>query len=288
MKAYECLVSHYRHGHYSSEGEHWTEIASIEAAPSKDDLIAMYSDDADGEPCDVDLVLEIASVEEGERTIIKTIEVKWSAGQAAQEGCEIVAKHVGEYTTSYVGVNDDGEPVKWTNNGGHNGAHDRMDGSGNWVEHYPSPEVVDHATFLKLAVEYGGEHDRIIEIIRDEIGDEIEATDWDEAHCLDAAENLTTITACEYRFGADACEYRFSAHALMWTDCDGVGVDDVQIVKNVSDNALTDFAEEIASDIGEIVDVAQGGHYTNLGIQIQPTTSDFDRDGYQIVIKKRD
>jgi hypothetical protein len=282
---YEAIVSHYNGCSYSSDGEEWFDVESPDAVDI-DVLIELYSTDSEGEPCDVDSVVEIYSVitdEDGDevREVVRTISLKHSVGEAAQDDCTIIARHTDSYTESFVGTNSDDEFVKWTNNGGTFGAHDRMTNRG-WIESYDIPETIDAADFLRLALAYGydtedDEHG-LCGLIRDALRNGELDSETDTAHCLQADDSLLEIEAHAHRIG--------TRHVLLWTDCDGNGIDDV-CIREWSGSVLREFAEEIAESIGEVVDVESGAHYSNLGLQYQPS-SGYDRDGYEIVVVRRE
>jgi len=283
---YAYLISHWNGCSYSSDGEEWVDIDGPDGI-CEDELIGVYRTDADGEPCDVRLICEVTDGTEdeyGQAVITRQFEIDWSTGEDSQDECTIIASDEGEYDTSYVGTRparySGFEYVKWTNNGGIRGAHDRMTNDG-WRETYDAPEEVDAEEFLRLVLDYGydlddDEHD-LCSLIADTLRNGELDSETDTAYALDGTEGLFSIEAHGHRIG--------SRHVLLWTDCDGAGVDDVTI-RDWSDDCITEYAEEIASNVGEAVDVESGGHYSNLGHQYQPSRG-YDRDGYEIIIKRR-
>ena len=275
------LVGHYNGCSYCSDGEEWVDIDSIDDI-TREQLIENYSTDADGDPCDVRLICEITDGTEdeyGQPKIIKTIKVDWSAGEDAQDMCHVIASMSGEYHTSYVGTDLDDNFVTWTNNGGNLGAHDRMTNDG-WREIYEAPEKVDAAEFLKLCLEYGYDLHDDVDDLCGLVGESIGhlRSETDVAYYLGGDDSLITIEAHGHKIG--------TRHILLWTDCDGVGIDDAAI-REYDEGIITEFAEKVAASIGEVVDVESGSHYTNEGIQYQPSQG-YDRDGYEIIIVRRE
>ena len=289
-KQYEAIVSHHNGCGYSSDGEEWFDVDTPDDVDA-DTLIEMYNKDTEGDPCDVNSIVEVYAVTkdiDGEdvRELVRTVNLRWSAGEAAQDDCTVIASQTNEYTTSYVGVrpakHNGRDYVRWTNNGGFRGAHDCMQGDGEWRETYELPEEINAGEFLRLALEYGYDVDEDKHDLCGLVGDSLRNgeldNETDTAYCLDDNGTLITIEAHTHRIG--------TRHVLLWTDCDGGGIDDV-CIRDWSDEYMADYAEEIADGVGEVVDVESGCHYTNLGLQYQPSTG-YDHDGYEVVIKRRD
>ncbi len=279
---YQAIASHWNGACYSTDGEEYADFESLnEAKAAADGLAEMYNTDPEGEPCDVDIQWEIYEVDEdGEQgEMVEMTKVSHSVGKAAQDACEIIAKRENEYSTDYVGTNADDELVTWLTNGGSRGAYDRMDwNKGEWVEIYDVPAKIDQLEWLKLAVEYGC--DDVDELMVEEI--DLSDLEWDadtdEAHWLDAEDGLFTMSVYSVELG--------SGKRLAWSNCDDAGIDDVVLIP---DSKWSGFAEEIAGEIGKLVDVETGEHYTSHGVQYQHHARGFyDRDGYRIVVVPRD
>lgn len=258
---YQAIANHWNGACFSPDGEEFCDFAALyEAVEAAVDLIDIYETDADGNYTDVDLEWEIFAVDDdGNRSDepVKTIHVESPAGKRAQEECEIVASQEDEYTTSFVGVNKDGELVKWSVNGGSRGAHDRMDGSGRWIETYDMPEEIEPLEWLRLAVEYGcDDADALTEPDAIDLGDLKSDADTDEVHWLDAAGGLWTLPVYSIDLGR--------GKRLAWSDTDEAGVEDVALIDS---DEWPGFAESIADGLGEVVDVEQGEHYTRHAVQ---------------------
>jgi len=282
-KTYEAIANHWNGACYSSDGEQFTAYDTLQAAiDAADQLDSVYNTDADGEPCDVDLQWEIYEVDEDcERGDfpVQIIRIQSSVGEAAQDACEIVAQHEDEFSTSYVGTDEDGRLVKWSRNGGSRGAHDRMDGNrGEWHETYEVPEQIDQLEWLRLAVKYGCDDIDSLTVDAIDLSYLESDADTDEAHWLDAAEQCWTLPV----YSIDLVHGK----RLAWSDTDEAGITDVALI----DEAEWDgFAESLAESLGEVVDVEAGEHYTNHGVQYQhQAPGDYDHDGYRIVVRRRE
>ena len=203
----------------------------------------------------------------------------FAAAEAGDDECEIVAQQEGEFSTSYVGVNEDGELVKWSRNGGSRGAHDRMDGNrGEWHETYDVPDVIEPLEWLRLAVEYGCDDVDSLMVDAIDLGDLESDAESDEAHWLDAAEQCWSLPVYSIDIGG--------GKRLAWSDTDEAGIDDVTLIDS---GDWDGFAESIAAELGEVVDVEAGEHYTNHGVQYQhQAPGNYDRDGFRIVVRRRE
>ncbi len=110
-----------------------------------------------------------------------------------------------------------------------------------------------------------------------ELTDELLAA-IDEAHWLDAAEQCWALPVYAIDLG--------DGKLLTWSDTDEAGIDDVDVID--SDDWDT-RAEDLADELGEVVDLETGEHYTRHGVQFQhQAEGDFDREGFRIIIKRRD
>lgn len=267
-----AIAKHWNGASYSSDGEDWCEFDSLEdAKAAAEALVDTYSIDADGEQADIDLEWEIYDGEE----LVETISVQSTAGERAQDECEIVSQQEDEYTTNYIGVRD-GDLVAWSRNGGSCGAHDRMTNRG-WVERYDVPEEVEPIEWIKRGLEYGAEIGDLISA-----GD-IDLSDWEyeaessEAHWLDNAGQCWTLPVYAVDIG--------DGKMLTWSDTDA-GIDDVGVIDS---GDWESRAEDIAAGLGEVVDIETGEHYTTQGVQYQhQAEGDFDQYGFRRIIKKRD
>lgn len=267
-----AIACHWNGASYSSDGEVWCEYDSLEdAEAAADGLVSIYDTDADGEPCDVDLQWEIYDGDD----LIRAIIVQESAGKRAQDECEIVAQSEGEFSTDYIGVRD-GELVAWTCNGGSRGAHDRMTNRG-WQEQYAIPEPLESIEWLKRGLEYDATIEELIEAGEIDLSDLERDAQTDEAHWLDADGQCWTLPVYAIDLGG--------GKMLTWSDTDEAGIDDVEVI---SADDWPDRAEAIAEELGEVVDLESGEHYTSQGVQYQhQAEGDFDQDGFRIIIKKR-
>ena len=282
-KKYQAIANHWNGACYSSDGEQFADYDTLaDAIEAAESLVDLYVTDADGAPCDIDLQWEIYEVgEDGELadSPIETIRVQHSVGEDAQSECEIVAQQEGEFSTNYVGTNEDGALVKWTRNGGSRGAHDRMDGNrGEWHEIYDAPEVIEPLEWLRLAVEYGCDDVDSLMVEAIDLGDLESDADTDEAHWLDASEAVFALPVYSIDLG--------HGKRLAWSDTDEAGIEDVTLIDS---GDWDGFAESIAAELGEVVDVEAGEHYTNHGVQYQhQAPGKYDRDGFRIVVRRRE
>ena len=66
---YQAIVSYWNGASYSSDGEQYVDHDTLaDAQAVADGLIDLYDTDADGEPCDVDLLYEVYEVDaDGDR-----------------------------------------------------------------------------------------------------------------------------------------------------------------------------------------------------------------------------
>ncbi len=84
---------------------------------------------------------------------------------------------------------------------------------------------------------------------------------------------------------------RYSAYTvspnryLVWSHTDEGGIDDIALIAK---SCWTDFAETIASSLGEVVDVEIGEHYSSHGVQRpEHAPGDYNQDGHRIIVKRR-
>lgn len=269
----QAIAKHWNGASYSSDGEDWGEYDSLEdAEAAADELVGVYSTDAAGNPCDVDLQWEIYDGDD----LIHEIIVKSAAGERAQDECEIVAWSERQYATDYIGVRD-GALVGWTRNGGSRGAHDRWTNRG-WQEQYETPVTLEPIEWLKRGLEYDATIEELIEAGDIDLSDLERDAQTDEAHWLDADGQCWTLPVYAIDLGG--------GKMLTWSDTDEAGIDDVEVI---SADDWPDRAEAIAEELGEVVDLESGEHYTTQGVQYQhQAEGDFDQDGFRIIIKRRD
>lgn len=89
---------------------------------------------------DEDYDIEV-TIEDQDGNTVHTESFQHSVAQSQQEDMDETWEDKGEFTTDHLGVKDDKWFV-WESNGGTRGAHDRMDGSGRWIESYEEPQEV--------------------------------------------------------------------------------------------------------------------------------------------------
>lgn len=94
---------------------------------------------------DYDIRVEIAD-EDGNTVHSETFEN--SVAKNKQEEMDESWSSCGEFSTLHCGVKD-GQWYTWSTNGGSRGAHDRMDGSGRWIERYDEPDEVEPSEALE-------------------------------------------------------------------------------------------------------------------------------------------
>lgn len=79
---------------------------------------------------------------------------------------------------------------------------------------------------------------------------------------------------------------------VLWTLTDEAGVNDVSVVEADGDDIseqVREYAEDIASQLGNLCDVSSGEHYSTQGVQYQhQAVGDFDRDGYRVIVTPRE
>ena len=89
---YQAIVSYWNGASYSSDGEQYVDHDTLAGAQSVEDgLIDLYDTDADGEPCDVDLLYEVYEIDaDGQRgdEPIWTKKIKSGANERAQESAQ--------------------------------------------------------------------------------------------------------------------------------------------------------------------------------------------------------
>lgn len=80
----------------------------------------------------------------------------------------------------------------------------------------------------------------------------------------------------------------------VWTTSDEAGVDDVEVIDGGAEYPVEsletyarDHVRDIAGDLGTLVTVTSGHHYSAEGIQYQPA-SGYDRGGYAMIITPED
>ncbi len=238
----KAIAAHWNGACYSSDGEFFVEYETLqEAVDAAEGLVEIYSADADGNPTDVDLQWEI--YDDGDDDVpVKIIRVDSQAAERAQEQCEIIASHVGEYATEHVGVDPDDQLVRWRVNGGHRGAHQGDQNRGG-RDTMMMPEPMEPLDWLRLAVDLGC--------------DDVDSLT--DANVIDLAE-LEDDATCEVAYWLDAAGKKWELPCysldlgrmrLAWSDTDEAGIADEQLIDH---SEWDGFAERLAEQLGELAD----------------------------------
>lgn len=98
---------------------------------------------------DEDYDIQVTIEDEGNR--VHTEHFEHSVAKSQQEEMDETWEDEGEFSTDHCGVKN-GQWYTWRSNGGSRGAHDRMDGSGRWIERYDEPTKIEPSEALDWLV----------------------------------------------------------------------------------------------------------------------------------------
>lgn len=95
------------------------------------------------------------TIEDEDGNCVHTEHFAHSVAKSQQEDMDETWEDEGEVSTDHLGVKD-GQWYVWSSNGGSRGAHDRMDGSGRWIERYDEPTEIEPSEALEWLVKHAG------------------------------------------------------------------------------------------------------------------------------------
>ena len=220
VSKFDALVGYWNGACYETCDRFTLKASTLEDAIAEVQAMTFYDDK------DYDIQVTIMD-EDG--NCVHTEHFEHSVAKSQQEDMDETWEDVGEFSTDHLGVKD-GQWYTWSSNGGSRGAHNRMDGSGRWIEWYDKPTKIEPCEALEWLIKYAG-------------------MDTDEA--LDAMADASEHTKADYIRDIGKCLWRKGEWTGVYRVRENLYMVDINEANLVDDDEAVEFVADYDEDAVE-------------------------------------